>query len=515
MPNHAVSQADATAHADRFVQPLRKATLLQDIANLFRRSDVFVRQDGGYTSAGVRQLTGITVRGVVLSEEGRNVDADGRIWVRVTANGGNWDWEFFKAKGADPGDLIASDDDVADGAAVAATEENDSGISIDATSAAAVAAIAGDTYSLQCWVGEPAYDRQIHDQSEQEDGALLNAALAFNVQVADSMDAAIKEAVRAGISENADLALLTERLWKISSGLPFLQKTPSNDDGVVTVLITGLFQQLYQNWKDNSSGGGVQKVASTTLSAGSPSYASTNQGVGVLTVGTLAPYLEPGQLTLVCVNDDAPGAPRFRVAFAPSDGTGAKVGAQELTLYKAWDDPEIPIALTLRPTWSKSGDGSNLHLAAVSAIAGVTNLLASNSDDGVLYWKVVAAGGSTFIFKFYKDSSRTQLVAQSPAVAAAAAFTATQQNNSGLTLSYQAGSAPVDATVGSLDIQPFKKGTSELSPDQIDVAITRSALGRLQDAAREYLSYRFNQGSSPTFPDTFVAKGGAFFDGAF
>ena len=55
--------------------------------------------------------------------------------------------------------------------------------------------------------------------------------------------------------------------------------------------------------------------------------------------------------------------------------------------------------------------------------------------------------------------------AKSPAVAAGAPFTATQQNRSGLSISWRAGSSPTNASTGDLDMNPLKKGSSTVPPE--------------------------------------------------
>ena len=58
------------------------------------------------------------------------------------------------------------------------------------------------------------------------------------------------------------------------------------------------------------------------------------------------------------------------------------------------------------------------------------------------FWSGDAPKTPNLIYKFYSDSARTLLVAQSTAVAAATAFSATQQNRSGITIAGFAASFP-------------------------------------------------------------------------
>src|SRR5687767_12757783 len=128
MPNPQVSLATATAHFDRWLQADRKAAQVYDLLELYRQDKVFVRQDGGYSSTGVRLLTEWALAGVVLSENGRNGDADGRLWVRIAANGPNWDVILYKAKTAQAADKVAEALNVAAGATGTLVAANASGI---------------------------------------------------------------------------------------------------------------------------------------------------------------------------------------------------------------------------------------------------------------------------------------------------------------------------------------------------------------------------------------------------
>lgn len=505
MPNAAVAQGDATDHFDRWLQPDRKAALLLDIFRLFTESKVYVRQDGGYTSAGARMITDWDLKGIILSETSRNADADGRLWIRITANGANWDIDVYKAKAAGAGNKVLSATNVAAGATITFSAANSSGISGTAKLGSSVAAIAGDTYAVQIWLGFPQMDRQVYDGEHQEDGELLAASAELNAEIADALRGVIDSLNQ--LAESEPFNKITGRIWKIPPGLGFLDKKPDENDDVISVVVDGVYERLRQNWKDNAT---VQHVKKTTLAASAVTYESGNLGLGTLTVGTLGENLEPGLVQLTCIEDDLPGATRFRVTFTPDDGSGDVIGARLLTLSKVWDDPDIPVQLTLAPTYTKTG--ADAQIAPVADIASITGLTKQNSDDGKLYFKIVASGAS-FIYEFYSDSSRTKLVAKSPAVAAATAFTATQQNRSGLSVSWKSGTAPTAGTTGDVDINPFKKSTSTTAADQMRFSVTRSTKGKIQEYQREFHDWKLNSDASPVFADTFVEKSGPFIDG--
>jgi len=296
------------------------------------------------------------------------------------------------------------------------------------------------------------------------------------------------------------------RIWQIPHDIGFLDKRTESNDDVISVLVDGAFERMRQNWIDNAT---PQKVPETTLAASAVTESNPSGGDVVVTVGTIGPNLEPGRVQAVVVEDELPNQ-RYRVTFTPDDGTGPVVGRNLLTVGKVWDDPDIPLQLTVVNAFTKTG--ADTQIGAIADLAGVTGATRDNSDDGKWYWKVVSSGAS-WIYEFYSDSNRTKLVAKSPAIAAGAAFTATQQNRSGLQISWKAGSAPTAGSTGDLDMNPVKKGTSTTPPDQFTFTISRTAKGRIQDAVREFHGWKLNQGASPTFADSLLQKGGAFIDG--
>lgn len=507
MPNQAVSQTVASAQFDRFLQPDRKASLLEDLFYLFSTNTAYVRQDGGYTTAGVRMLTAWSLSGVNLSDLDKNVAADGRLWIRVTANGGNWDIHIYKALAA--ASEVATATNVAAGAVATLTAANSSGLTGSCTLAASIAAIANDTYSIQVFLGFGQMDRQILNGLHQEDASILDEQLALNTACADALAGLMAQCNRS--AESAKMLEQLGRLWVVNPRIGFLAKTVVNDDGVVSVTVDGVFERFRQNWEDNTT---VQKVAVTTIAAAAASYDAGNQGTSTAVLGSAGPNLEPGTIQAVCV-EDGPSFDevRFRVTFQPTDGTGPVDGKELLTVGKAWDDPDIPVSISLTFGYLLADDdGDGTDVAATTQITTMTGLTEDNSDNGKLYGKVVASGAS-FIYKFYEDSARTLLVAQSTAVAAATAFSATQQNRSGITIGWKSGTAPADADLFSIATRPHKKGDSTNAPDQFTIAITRSALGRIQDTARRYHGWKYHQASSPTFADTFIQRGSLFIDG--
>ncbi|HVY60915.1 MAG TPA: hypothetical protein VHF22_04645, partial [Planctomycetota bacterium] len=421
MPNISVTQDNATLSFDRLLQPDRKAAVLEDIFYFFARNKPYVRQDGGYTGAGVRMLTQWLLSGANLSEQGRNVDADGRLWVMIEDNGGGtWNIRLFKdAAGANE---VARATGQAPNSTVSLVDYNNSGLSGTVRLGPTVVAVGVGTYAIQVFLGFAEYDRQVYS-GEQEDGATLAEQAALNRAIATSLLGLIGRCNRSIETSRGLLPQLT-RIWQIDSQILFVDKQTRNDNNTITVLMDGILERLRQNWRDNTGGGGIQSIAASAFAAaGGAVAASGNVGASVWTIGAIGENLVPGVLQAVCVEDTLPFQ-RFRVSFAPADGSAPIVGRNLLTIGFGWDDPDIPIAISTVPGYTKSGADSKI--AAVSEITGISGLTSDNSDNGKLYGKTVASGAA-FLFKFYADSALTRLVAQSPVVAAGAAFQATSQ----------------------------------------------------------------------------------------
>lgn len=508
MPNAAVTQANATLAFERQIMADRKATMIEDVLNLFTKNTAYLRQDGGYGAGGVRMLTAWSIAGVKIADGVRNLDASGSLWVRVTANAGNWDIHVYKAVGAASEVMTATN--VAAGAVATLAQANSSGLSASCTlSASVMAAIAADTYRLQVYLGFPEYDRQIFDGSQQEDGRIQGEQSNINASVGASLGSLLTTLNRS--AETTNYLLQIGRIWALPGNLDYLDKTPTNNEDVVTVTVDGVLPRENQNWADNNSGGALpQSVLQQTFSASGVTYASGNVGQGVLTVGAVGANIKAGRVDLVCSQDTLPSQ-RFSVTFTPTDGTSPIVGANLLTVGASWTDPEIPVTLSLVPTYTTTG--STLNIATVANITAITGVTSDFSNAGILYGKVVQSG-SGFIYQFYADSGYTLLVAQSPIVAAATAFMATEQNHSGITVGWKSGSAPVDQYTFNVNIQPFTKGSSTVIADSMNFTISQTAAGRIQDMMRRYHDYKFAQSASPTFPDSLLDKGGAFLDGA-
>ena len=494
MPNPVRTQAQFDAFADRWLHPLRKAAAIKELLERFQKTDTVIVEQGDVSSyVGTWDLDGVVI--------GTNTDSAGRIFVRITGTG-PYTVKGYKATGGGGGDEMFTGAGAA-GATVTLTAVNSSGITGTVVLGGSPAAATGDTIRLRCLPGMALFDRAVFTGSDSRDGDLIAAHQAFNAQAVRALTSLEQSA--AAIMRRPDVVEWTAAFVKSGTGNGLFSPATEVDDDAVTLAVTGVIEDLREAMEDNTT---VQSIPVTTLSSGSVVYDSGNAGAGVLAVGAALPVMTAGTLILKCT-DEAPPE-RFEVTFRPDDVTEPTlVGQNDLVVGKEWNDPAIPLSLTLARDYTKTGDGSNVNLSATDgSFTGVTR---SNSDGGVLYGKTVA-NGSNWNLEFYKDSARTQLVAKATNIATAAAFTATQQNRSGLSVSWTAGSAPVNGNTYSIDANLFSVGPPA---DVISLPISRSATGVIQDLVRRLVGWYLNQSGSPTIPDSLVQRGSKFNQDAF
>lgn len=511
MANPGATQASFTALFNRLAVILAAARLLEPIEDLFSRALCKVIEHDPNSNTTTWTLTGLV--------PGTNTDAAGKIYVRIVANAGNWDVNLYKATGGGAGDKVATAVNVAAGATATLTASNSSGLTGSVVLAGSVTAETTDLHILECFRDFPSYARAIFDGSETEDPDMLDVLKGSY----RTITAAIRGArgAAASVLQNQKVREYIGRIIKAENRQPFLNKRVSVDaDGTVTLNILGLAEDLRDAMQDNTT---VQKVAVTTLSAGSVTYDSSNQGVGVLTVGAINPNMLPGQVIVKCA-DETVGTEEFDVSFESDDGKVSLRGQRRLRIGEEWNDPDLAVSLTLARTFDKNGtDGTNVEVAAASLVTGVTGLSADNSDDGTFYGKVVA-NGSNWNFEFYRASglASADLVAKATNIATGALFTATQQNSSGLTIAWKAGSGPTNGNTFQLDCNPWKQARVGQGADQAYFAISRSAKGEWQEEARKQFDgapaavanrtgYYFHQAASPTIADSVLTKNSTLF----
>ena len=445
-----------------------------------------------------------------------------RFYVRIAANGGNWDVNIYKATGAGGGDLVAHVTNKAASSTSSLVADNSSGITGSITLGASPAAVANDTLVLEAVLDYPARLPLIWTQEDsiEQDKFMRTRAAATYSEVATSLLNAIG-AMRAladfwGVGVARDMPIARGNGFNNVEETTLVEDREEEDgEGNVVRSIRGLLAAMTVNMQDEGTGG-EQDVIRRVVAASAATFDASNTGKGTVASHTPLEKAPVGRWTFQCddgADTGALGRETFSGSFVATDGSGITATFSGLQVEKDFDGPRGFGTVTLRRTYAKTGDGSNLNLAAVT-----TGIFVGENDQntnvGVLYWKVQANGGN-FDFLFYSDSGRTRLVAQATNIAAAAAFTATPYGTAGITVVWTAGSAPVDTTTGTISCQPFVTSRSaDGQPDRfyIDTSITGTP-GRIQKLLSDRFDGYLNSDASgsETIEDAWMT-GGTFPD---
>ncbi len=495
-----------------FLAPMREARESYDKLTRERTQIVPLNLNGN--------ITALTLTG---ADPGNNLSKAGELWVRFTADGGDWDVQFYKAAGAGGGDLVASTNATADGATVALAEENSSGLGGSVTLGASVTAVANDLYKLLVFVDYPARLPKVFTQTDsiEEDKLSREIATALYSELA-ALDLAKIDACRRAITRfmlrspsppgsNGPNLLARGNVFNRVNETSLSAETSTTDgSGNVTRRRSGIFPIMAKNMEDETDGG-EQDVVRRVTAASAGVFDSTNDGLGTVASTTPTEKCPVGEWRYECeqgADTGQIGSESFRWTFVATDGSGISLSGSGLRVERDYTPPRGMSTLRLRRTYTKTGDGSNLNLAAVTTglFSGETN---ANTDSGVLYWKIVA-NGSNWDVEFYKDSSRTSLVAKATNVATGAVLSATPQNASGLTVTWTVGSGPTATTTGTVDCNAFYTKNANNVPDKFRVttSVTGTA-GLYQTILAEELDAMLNSDASgsETIQDDWVKQG--------
>ena len=487
--------------------------LLREIRDQFLRSRTQVWMIGDRASA-TPHITALSFTGV---DYGTNTNTEGRLYVRFVANGGNWDVTFYTAAAASGS--VATVTNIAASGTAALVAANSSGLGGSITLGATIVGDITDLHQVLLNVDFPARAVKIWtgaDEDDQFSRVVYAKACADTVERLNSGIAAWRAAFQR-------FALTDPPGNVIARGAAFISSQPSQlssdvavpdqSSGNVSRRRTGFFPLLADDMADEATGS-EQDVVRRVIAAGAGSFDADNTGVGTVASHTPLEKTPVALWTFECVRGSDTGdlgREEFAGSAVVTDGSGQDaILFSGLIVEKDWSGPRGIGSIRLRRTYSKTGDGSNLNLAAVttSLFDGENN---SNTDEGILYWKVVA-NASNWDYSFYSSSARTSttLVAQATNVATAAVINATAQNGSGLTVTWTAGSAPVTTTTGTVTCQPFLVENAAGRPDKftITTSLTGTA-GLIQELAGELFDAQLNSDTSgsETIPDNWAKQG--------
>lgn len=454
---------------------------------------------------------GMTLAGLDPDDD---FDADGFMILRVIDNGGsNFTLEVYKATGGGGGNLVASGSGNTTTTATLA-EANDSGVTGTWEVPAGAVADATDDiriYSLLDWrlrlltTWDGSTDKDV--QSRDDAKALLDT-------IRDGFGTALAN-VRATVSlwATGDARRGPDFLGLRESALA-ADSARVDDDGNVTRRRTGFLPALRLAMIDETVGG-TQSVLESISSAAAGVFASGNDGQGTLAAHTPFENHPPGLWTWQCAqgkNDGRGGTEEFSGSFKQDD-SDATLTVSGLRVGQLFSGPLGfgPVSLLRAP--AKTSDGTDLNFDPVASLA-VSDEDGNNTDGGILYWRVDEPSAGSFDLSFFNSPNRLEgdLVAKATGVAAAAVFSATSQNGSGIQVDWTAGSAPVDLAEGTVDLNFFVSDNGSGVADQFTVSVTKAAAaGLIQTLIGEQLLSFLNSetSGSETIPDAFV-KASAF-----
>jgi hypothetical protein len=469
--------------------------------------------------------TGLTVSGTKL---GVNTDGDGKLYVRLTG-GGPFVVSWYKATGGGGGDLVAQSAATAAGATATMVEQNSSGLSGTYDVAAAAGNESDDKHTITLypdWRVDGARTFDGTDTITGDDSKSLDAWYDVCVDMTSIMQQALDRLVtfynQFGISDTGNpVAQLAE--WFQSDASALISHESQNSSNAISQLRRGLLDDERQAMVDESTGS-TQTVIERVMAGAAAVAGTNNDGQGTVASHTPEEHCPAGTYRLRCVNglgnENGGEGEQFEVTFTPEAGdenVDKEVLPDRLTIKKSYQAPNGfggLSGITLLRTRTKTGDGSDLNLSPVTD----GNWTEAGEDEtftngGVLYWQIDASGGN-WIVSFYSTAGRTSdsLVAQSPATAAATTFQATARNNSGLSVDGKVGTAPVDTTQGTLDLNYHNTQNSAGRPDEYTIAVTETSSGDAQKTLADVLEFYLNSAtaSSETLDDGLLARANTF-----
>ena len=448
-------------------------------------------------------------------EYGTNTNEAGEVFVRITA-GPTFTVELFKSVGGVALDRVATGTGTA-GSTVTLVQANNSGLSGTLRLAASVTIEVDDVHKILVLQDFKSELVNLWDGTETED--------------ADSRDVA-KDALDAAAAQvsNALAAILTgfsnfqfgvagrvgrgARLLRSTSSTLFTEGRDTDGSGNVSRPVTGILQDQSKSWEKETTGA-EQDIIQRVVAAGAAVFDSDNTGAGTIGAFTAAQRSPVGTFSFRCVRglgDGSGGIEEFDGDFVATD-SDLRLSFTGLRVKQTYVTPRGLGPFTLARAPVKTGDGSNVNMAGVpTSTAGERE---TNTDSGILHVQVTEPTPGSFTFSFYRASTllASDLVAQATGVAVAATgVTAEAQNGSGLSVIFDAGSAPVAAATFTIDLKYFATSNTESVPDSFSITTTLTSEGKASRVLAEILAAELNGdvASSEQVDDDLFAGAGTF-----
>lgn len=516
MPNPALSQANFNKIWDRLLEPCCAWLALQEKHKQFTRSKVRLREIGnsnGFTSNWTFTEFDITTL------------ADTKLRVRIadeTPGAGQAQVSLYTADSASG---LVAQGSANNGATITLAEQNSSGIAGTVDIGTVSASETDDSHFLEMRPDFPQRLPHVFDGDESEDHSKEAGLHNLWSDRLDVIGDLIKDAMDECVSQVEDtLSLYVARKIKVDTtkfaGFA-AQATADSSSGAITVTKSGLLRELELVMASNTT---AQSVLEVTPSAGSVSADSTNRGKLSWTTPTLEPNARPGTVAIECTKGGAAnfGSEEMTVTFTPSTEGGPNQDKESIRatvvakVAGAFRSPKIGITLlTASRDTDKSGDSSHLNFANAEIV--VTGEDPNNTASGVLYG-IVTGSSPNLVVSFYSASGggSDDLVAQASGISDSSAFTATEQNSSGLTVTGTTGSG-ADGSEVTFDLNGLESDSNGSNvPDRWEFTITAdSAPGRIQQTIGEMAFGEYGPSaqlrevsSSETVGDGKIERGG-------
>lgn len=450
-----------------------------------KRNRLQLRQVGngnGFTNGFV--LTGVKL--------GVNTDVKGRIFVRITDGTPNT-VSLYKATGGGSGNKVA-EGTAADNGTVTLAEANSSGISGTVPIGVVSANESDDKHYLEVYPDWGLRASALWDGSVNEDFASLKAfndMLPFMEQLVDSQIAVLKASASNWLANRGKILMQSGQTKAIDSRV-------KSDGGVVITSYAGLLEDIRRNMADETTPS-AQTVVKNARTAGSPTFSSDNNGQGSASAPVVTEFAPIGTITAVCSADSSIARQLFDLSLTDPDGNTVTAETQ-LQVGKTFSDPNLGIfGLLVSPSYSY--DAANDHDFATPADWSFEGQSDSNTNDGVLYFKIVA--GTTDPTKkaieVYKSSSyaNNQLVAKTDEGADGDVVALKQRNSSGLTGIGKIGSSTTAGHTCTFNLNPFRAGDDEGGiADEFTIAVTSTSRGDFQEGIAQLFDFYLNSATS-------------------
>lgn len=447
-----------------------------------------------------------TLSGVVI---GTNTSRAGKIFIRRTdeSPGANQvTFDLYKATGGGGGDKVATGSGN-NGATITLSASNSSGLTGTVVAGTVTASDTTDTHYLYVVQDFVVRLRTVLDGSEPEHGRL-------DKRVRDALvaiESAAEDAFSAATSLILDFLALRGKTFAQSGTTTAIAADTSEDEGSIATVYTGVLESVRDAMEDDGTAG-EQEVVKNAVTAASVSFDASNTGEFTMATPTMEEWARPGRLTCTCVSDSIPE--RFSVCLSVSgqdDPAETREASNELTVGRPFTDPKLGIrsALLLRALEITDPDsGANFNTTASNwSVSGESQ---ENTDDGVIYLKVVASGGSWIVYG-YSSSTRSSdtMVFETAAAAAGASTSIVATNGSGLSGTVKVGSAPTNNDTGSLDLHFAKVQNGAGVPDSFSSVVTVASRGEFQELVALLFDYALNSDTSggETISDELLTAG--------